>query len=122
MPPHMHSDQSDEATSPSRRSILRGAAGAGAVGLTAAVGGGFFAAGQASAATKTAATRTAATNQADAKTAAVTEAEAHEDEPLVVYLRDKTTGEFEIFNGTKQVTVRNKQLVSELLQGLATAQ
>ena len=43
-------------------------------------------------------------------------------EPLVVYLRDTSTGEFEVFNGTQQVRVRNPRLVAQLLDGLQTAQ
>ncbi len=43
-------------------------------------------------------------------------------EPLVVYLRDTSTGEFEVFNGTRQVRVRNPALVAQLLDGLQTAQ
>jgi DNA/RNA endonuclease YhcR with UshA esterase domain len=39
-----------------------------------------------------------------------------------VYLRDATTGEFEIFRGTQQVKVRNPRLVAQLLDGIATAQ
>jgi hypothetical protein len=115
MPPQINSGQPDEPTSPSRRSILRGAAGAGAVGLTAAVGGGLFAVSSASAATKAPAARPAA------ESATLTDVE-HADEPVVVYLNDARSGEFEILSGTKQVTVRNKQLVNELLAGLKTAQ
>jgi hypothetical protein len=42
--------------------------------------------------------------------------------PLVVYLRDTATGEFEVFNGTRQVRVRDPRLVAQLLDGLQTAQ
>jgi hypothetical protein len=116
MPPHLNPDEPTEATHPSRRSILRGAGAAGAVGLAAVAGGGLLA-------TKaSAATNAPAAKPAEAKPAVATETEAHNEEPLVVYLKDKATGEFEIFNGTKQVTVRNKRLVNELFAGLATAQ
>jgi hypothetical protein len=116
MPPQINADEPTEAIHPSRRSILRGAGAAGAVGLAAVAGGGLLA-GTASAATKAPAAKPAA-----AKPAVTAETEAHSEEPLVVYLKDKATGEFEIFNGTKQVTVRNKQLVNELFAGLAAAQ
>jgi hypothetical protein len=99
----------------SRRSLLRGAAGAGAVGLAAAAGAGAV----------FAATRPAdATSPADAGKAAATGTVAAKPsgEPLVVYLRDTSTGEFEIFNGTRQVRVRNPRLVAQLLDGLQTAQ
>ena len=129
MPPQTHADQPRQAqpgsdaepgTAPlaspmSRRSLLRGAAGAGAVGLAAAAGAGAV----------FAATRPAdATSPADAGKAAATGTAAAKPsgEPLVVYLRDTSTGEFEIFNGTRQVRVRNPRLVAQLLDGLQTAQ
>jgi hypothetical protein len=129
MPPQTHADQPRQAqpgsdaepgtaqlASPmSRRSLLRGAAGAGAVGLAAAAGGGAV----------FAATRPAgATSPADAGKAATTGTAAAKPsgEPLVVYLRDTSTGEFEVFNGTQQVRVRNPRLVAQLLDGLQMAQ
>ena len=129
MPPQTHADQPRQAqpgsdaepgtaqlASPmSRRSLLRGAAGAGALGLAAAAGGGAV----------FAATRPAgATSPADAGKAAATGSAAAKPsgEPLVVYLRDTSTGEFEIFNGTRQVRVHNPRLVAQLLDGLQTAQ
>ena len=133
MPPQTHPDQPRQAqpgsdaepgtaqlASPmSRRSLLRGAAGAGALGLAAAAGGGAV----------FAATRPAgATSPADAGKAAATGSAAGSaaakpsGEPLVVYLRDTSTGEFEIFNGTRQVRVHNPRLVAQLLDGLQTAQ
>jgi len=91
--------------------VLRGAAGAGAIGLAAAAGAGAV----------FAATRPAgATAPSDAGKAAA--AANPSGEPLVVYLRDTSTGEFEIFNGTRQVLVRNPNLVAQLLDGLQKAQ
>ena len=129
MPPQTHPDQPRQAqpgsdaepgtaqlASPmSRRSLLRGAAGAGALGLAAAAGGGAV-----FAATRPAGT----TSPADAGKAAATGSAAAKPsgEPLVVYLRDTSTGEFEIFNGTRQVRVHNPRLVAQLLDGLQTAQ
>jgi hypothetical protein len=92
-----------------RRSVLRGAAGLGAVGLAAAAGAGAV----------VAATRPS--NAAPRAAAAATPAAAGGD-PLVVYLRDASTGEFEVFRGTQQVRVRNPRLVAQLLDGIATAQ
>jgi len=81
----------------SRRSLLRGAAGAGAVGLAAAAGAGAV---------------VAASRPAEAAPAA-RPASASAD-PLVVYLRDATTGEMEVFAGTSQVRFRDPALAAKL--------
>lgn len=91
----------------SRRSLLRGAAGAGAVGLAAAVGGAAF----------TAAHPAAAKPDAQAQETGRTGA----TDPLVVYLRDTASGELEVFNGTSQTKIHNPQLVAQLVAGLHTA-
>jgi hypothetical protein len=111
MPPEIHADQSAPPAPLSRRSLLRGAAGVGAVSVAAAAGAGaiFAAAGPASAAT---------TVDADTVHAgAVTDTPAHPagDEPIVAYLRDAATGEFEVFHGTRQVRVRDRKLAVQLL-------
>jgi hypothetical protein len=128
MPPQTHAYQPPQAqpgsdieagvgqpaSSVSRRSLLRGAAGVGAVGLAAAAGGGAV----------FAATRPAGPGPADAGKAAAAPAPPQNPggEPLVVYLRDTATGEFEVFNGTSQVRIHNPRLVAQLLDGLQTAQ
>jgi len=92
--------------------VLRGAAGLGAVGLAAAAGVGAVAA----------ATRPAnAAPRAATSSAAGAAAQASTD-PLVVYLRDASVGEFEVFRGTQQVKVRDPRLVAQLLDGIAAAQ
>jgi len=98
----------------SRRSMLRGAAGAGALGLAAAAGAGAV----------VAATRPA--NQPSLPPAAKPETVAAMPQaamagPLVVYLGDTTTGEFDVFGGTGQVRVRNPQLVAQLLKNVQLA-
>ena len=111
MPPQIHADQAEPgagrpAPSLSRRSLLRGAAGVGAVSVAAAAGAGtIFAAGPASAATGA----HADTVHAD------TGAHPAGDEPIVAYLRDASTGEFEVFHGTRQVRVRDRKLAAQLL-------
>ena len=87
----------------SRRSVLRGAAGAGAVGLAAA--GGVTAV--AGLTRQDASARHDAAGPADAQAGAV-----------MVYLRDTSTGEMEVFAGTGQTTVRNPALVRELLRAI----
>jgi hypothetical protein len=100
----------------SRRSLLRGAGGVGAVGFAAAAGAGavFAATRPAAGTTPAAASRQAVTTDDVSELAA--------GEPLVVYLRDIKSGEFEIFNGTRQVKVTNPGLAAELVRGLQTAQ
>jgi hypothetical protein len=112
MPPEIHADQPAPAASLSRRSLLRGAAGVGAVSVAAAAGAGtiFAVAGPASAAP----TVHADTVHADTVHHG-TGAQPAGDEPIVAYLRDAATGEFEVFHGTRQVRVRDRKLAVQLL-------
>jgi hypothetical protein len=89
---------------PSRRSLLRGAGAAGAVGLVAAAGVGA-ASGVAAAATRPAADSRAvgAERPADAVGA-----------PLVVYLRDAASGELDLFSGTSHTVIRDRALAARL--------
>jgi hypothetical protein len=87
----------------SRRSVLRGAAGAGAVGLAAA--GGL--------ATVAGITRQDHPDQQD--TAGTADALAG---PVMVYVRDASTGEMEVFAGTGQTSLRNPALARELLRAI----
>jgi hypothetical protein len=88
--------------------VLRGAAGAGAVGLAAAVGAAVEAKRQPS--------------QQTIKSAAL--AEPPDDAsagPLVVYIADASTGQFDVFAGDGQVRVYNPDLVGQLLANLKQA-
>lgn len=97
MSPESHADPTVGATEPpSRRSVLRGAAGVGAVGLAAAVGVG------AAAAPALAAAKPGTARPAD--TAG----------PLVVYLRDAASGELDVFAGTSHAVIRDSALVARL--------
>ena len=95
--------RTDQPARPSRRSVLRGAAGAGAVGL--AVAGG--------AAAVTGLTRPdhQAPPDADAPASAVAG-------PVMVYLREGASGEMDIFAGTRQTRLRNPALARELLRAI----
>ena len=110
MPPHSDADPVvDPATVPgqpphvSRRSVLRGAAGAGAVGLAAATGAGAVVA--------AARPRTKAATPAMAATPASASS-------LVVYLRDATAGELEVFAGTSKVRFRDPALAARLARAV----
>jgi hypothetical protein len=94
----------------SRRSILRGAAGAGAVGLAAAAG-----AGAAVALTQPSAQAALAN---EAKPAVMAAMPTVMEGPLVVYVSDTTTGHLDVFAGTGQVRLKNRALVSQLLRAL----
>ena len=84
-----------------RRAVLRGAAGAGALGLVAATGAGSVAS------ASTAAKAAPATPSPDA-------APASTDTPVVVYLRDASSGELEIFSGTRQTRIHDAALAARL--------
>ena len=91
---------------PSRRSMLRGAGAAGAVGLAAAVGVGS-ASGVAAAATRPAADNRAAAAGAEHSADAA-------GAPLVVYLRDAASGELDVFSGTSHTVIRDRALAARL--------
>ena len=92
---------------PSRRSVLRGAAGVGAVGFVAAVGVGA-AAGPALAARNGRAAAASDTPQATAGTPGAAAG------PVVVYLRDAASGELDVFAGTSHAVIRDHQLAARL--------
>ena len=85
-----------------RRAVLRGAAGAGAIGLVAAAGVGTVAAGA-----------SAATASPEQEQAAAT------DTPVVVYLRDASSGELEIFAGTSRAQVHDPALAARLARAIS---
>ena len=117
MPPQTHAEQASEpVTAPerpsprSRRSLLRGAAGAGAVAVAAAAGAGGV----------VALTRPQ-TQTAPPAAKPVTMAEVPPNAmagPLVVYLRDTTTGEMDVFAGTGQLRLHDPALVGQLLRAV----
>ena len=117
MPPQTHAEQASEpVTAPerpspmSRRSLLRGAAGAGAVAVAAAAGAGGV----------VALTRPQ-TQTAPSAAKPVTMAEVPPNAmagPLVVYLRDTTTGEMDVFAGTGQLRLHAPALVGQLLRAV----
>jgi hypothetical protein len=98
----------------SRRTVLRGVAGVGAVGLAAAAG-----AGVAVAATRPTGQTTLPPAAKPVEMAPM--APAAMAGPLVVYLSDTTTGEFDVFGGTGAVRIKNPALVSQLLKNVQLA-
>ena len=99
----------------SRRSVLRGVAGAGAVAAAAAAGAGALVAfDQRSGAQPTLAPASKPVVMAPMAPTAM-------DGPLVVYIADTTSGLFDVFGGTGQTQVRNPALVRQLLANLKLA-
>lgn len=103
-----------ESSQTSRRSVLRGVVGVGAVGLAAAAGTGVA----------VAATRPSTVTNLPPASKPVEVAAMSPNVmagPLVVYLRDTTTGEFDVFGGEGQVRIKNPALVSQLLKNVQLA-
>lgn len=92
----------------SRRSLLRGAAGAGAVGLATATG-----VGQAFAATSPTTRSRSATPAANADASAAALSGA-----IVVYLRDAASGELEVFAGNSQVRLHDPAIAARLARAV----
>ncbi len=90
-----------EAARPSRRSVLRGAAGAGAAGLAATVlaGAAFPAA-------------------ASASTGGRDSAAAHEDPAgeIVAHVRNARTGEIDVYRGTTHIRLHDRGLAAQLIR------
>ncbi len=89
----------------SRRSVLRGAAGVGVAGLAATALAST--AGPALAAARPAA-------RAMAKAPAPEAPAADTGEPIIVHVRDTSSGEIDIFRGTSQVRLRDPDLAARL--------
>ena len=92
----------DSRPAPSRRRVLLGAAGAGAVGLAAAA---VASAGPAFADTSRTA---AAPAQAEGETA------GH----IVVHVRNASSGDIEVFSGTSQTRLRDKDLAARIARAI----
>jgi hypothetical protein len=106
--------QPEPTAGPSRRSMLRGAGAAGAVGIAAAVGVG------AASGVAAAATRPAAGNRANAgnRAASAEHSAGAVGAPVVVYLRDAASGEFDVFAGTSRATFVDPDLAARLTRAV----
>jgi hypothetical protein len=99
----------------SRRSVLRGVLGVGAVGAAAAVGGGAVFALDRNSST------TAMLKPVSKPVAMAPMAPTAMAGPLVVYIADTTTGLLDVFGGTGATQINNPALVSQLLDNLKLA-
>ncbi len=89
---------------PSRRSVLQGAASAGAAGVAAVA---LMNSGLPAAAGAMAPARPARSPG---------RARTEESEPLVVHIRDTAAGEMDVFRGTTHIRVRDKELAARLVR------
>jgi nitrous oxide reductase len=107
-----HDTQSSPAEGVSRRSVIRGAATAGAAGLAAtALGGALSPA--ASASTRASA---ASTGASAASTGAPAIAGGG---PIVVHVRNAKSGDIEVFSGTSQTRLRDTDLAARIARAIA---
>jgi hypothetical protein len=90
----------------SRRSVLQGAATAGAAGLVATAMG-AAAASPAAAATRTRAGRPRSGGEVPARS-----------EPIVVHVRNARSGDIEVFSGTSQNRLRDKDLAARIVRAI----
>jgi hypothetical protein len=106
-----HDPQPAQVEGVSRRSVIRGAATAGAAGLAVtALGGALSPA--ASASTRSAA-RTAASASAPA------DGDVHApSEPIVVHVRNAKSGDIEMFSGTSQTRLHDKDLAARIVRAI----
>jgi hypothetical protein len=95
--------EGNEGGGPSRRTLLRGAAGIAGAGLAAGTVAGAVA-GPALATT--------------ASAAAATGGEPSHGQAVVVHVRDAASGEMEIFSGTSQVKVRDPHIAAKLVKAV----
>ena len=106
-----HDAQHEPAERMSRRSLLQGAAAAGAAGLAVTALG---------AAVRPAA---AASTRAPARAAAPAAAQAGGEPkdtggPIVVHVRNGKSGDIEVFSGTSQTSLRDKDLAARIARAI----
>ena len=100
-----HDTQSEPAEHVSRRSLLQGAATAGAAGLAVTALGGALSPAAAAAVRPGAGTRDSAPAGGDVKAPAG---------PIVVHVRNAKSGDIEVFSGTSQTRLRDKDLAARI--------
>ena len=99
--------QSSPATGVSRRFVIRGAATAGAAGLAATALGGALS--PAASASTRAASSTGAAAGGEVKAPAG---------PIVVHVRNAKSGDIEVFSGTSQTRLRDKDLAARIARAI----
>jgi hypothetical protein len=108
-----HDTQASPAEGPSRRSVIRGAATAGAAGLAVtALGGALSPAASAS-------TRAAGSTRVAGAAAGTSHEQNAADGPIVVHVRNAKSGDIEVFSGTGQTRVRDADLAARIVRAIA---
>ena len=102
-------DDREPLPSLSRRSVLRGAAGAGVAGIAVTALAG-------TAGPAFAATAGAAKPAARGAATAATDRDADTDEQVVVHVRDARSGEIDVFSGTSHTRVQDRELAARLVR------
>jgi hypothetical protein len=91
---------------PSRRTMLRGAAGAGLAATAVAATGG----------TALAAAVRSGNSQASEANDTEDIAAEHDGEAIMVHVRDARSGEMDVFHGTEQVRVHDRELAARIIR------
>ena len=107
--------QSSTATGVSRRSVIRGAATAGAAGLAATALGGALSPAAAADTRPAAGARPAAGTRSSAPAGGAVKASAG---PIVVHVRDAKSGDIEVFSGTSQTRLRDTDLAARITRAI----
>ncbi len=102
--------QNPQKTRVSRRSVLRGAAGAGAAGLAGAALG--------TAVVGNTAVGTTAAAAQQPRTAAATPGTSRTQDPIVLHVRDARAGDIEVFSGTTQTSLRDRDLAARIARAI----
>jgi hypothetical protein len=102
--PSQDANRPSEKARLSRRSMLRGAATAGAAGLAVTAIG------------SAASPAFAATNQAQSHSAAAPAPQV--DGPIMVHVRDAKSGDIEVFSGTSKTRLRDKDLAARIARAI----
>jgi secreted PhoX family phosphatase len=97
----------------SRRSLLQGAAAAGAAGLAVTAFGAAM-----SPAAAAASTTSSAPAHGDLKASAGGDVKAPAG-PVVVHVRNAKSGDIEVFSGTSQTRLRDKDLAARIVRAIA---
>ena len=107
-----HDAQHEPAERMSRRSLLQGAAAAGAAGLAVTAFGAAV-----SPAAAAASTTSSAPARGDLKASAGGDVKAPAG-PVVVHVRDAKSGDIEVFSGTSQTSLRDRDLAARIVRAI----
>ena len=108
-----HDAQHEPAERMSRRALLQGAAAAGAAGLAVTALGAAV-----SPAAAAASTTSSAPAHGDLKASASGDLKAAPSGPVVVHVRNAKSGDIEVFSGTSQTSLRDKDLAARIARAI----